>query len=233
MTTKTKISGLFSRATICVRRAGSVAIKLSPRLVLLALPLLGLMVCLAGCEQPKPATKSTESAAGATPYASSALQEGDVIRVSFEGNTNLNTLAKVQLDGSISMPLVGDVKAAGKTLPELKTDLTTRYERLLKESEISVTLVSSAAIVYVSGAVLKPGRYPMDRPLTVLDAIMEAGGFDYNRAKLSEVTVYRLENGVQQYYTVNLKRTLRGVDSSPFYLKPFDTVRVPEKTFNF
>lgn len=233
MTTKTKMFRLISHAAACLRQVGSIAIKLGHRPALVSVPLLGLMLCLAGCQQPMPASKGSDAAAGATPYASSQLQEGDVVRVTFEGNTNLNTLAKVQLDGSISMPLVGDVKAAGKTLPELKNDLTTQYARLLKENEISATLVSSAAIVYVSGAVLKPGRYPMDRPLTVLDAIMEAGGYDYNRAKLSEVTVLRLENGVQKYYTVNLKRTLSGADPSPFYLKPFDTVRVPEKTFNF
>jgi polysaccharide export outer membrane protein len=107
-----------------------------------------------------------------------------------------------------------------------------RYESILKINEINVTRVVSAASVTVSGAVLRPGRIPMERPLTAMDAVMEAGGFDPNRAKLDKVTVYRIENGQQQRYVLNLKRALRDGDPSPFYLKPFDIVHVPEKRFN-
>ena len=64
-------------------------------------------------------------------------------------------------------------------------------------------------------------------------AIMEAGGFDSARAKPSAVTVLRLENGKQRHYRIDLKAALRGNDSSPFQLKPFDIIHVPEKTFNF
>ncbi len=98
---------------------------------------------------------------------------------------------------------------------------------------MSVTIASSAASVYVSGAVLRPGRIPMERPLTALDAIMEAGGFDPNRAKPGAVTVLRLENGRQQHYDLDLKRALQGKEPTPFYLKPFDIIHVPEKVWNF
>jgi polysaccharide export outer membrane protein len=170
--------------------------------------------------------------AGAEPFSSTKLQEGDVVHVTFETETNLNTAAKVQMDGAIIMPLVGSVKAVGKTPLELQADLMRCYERILKDNQLSVTLASSAASVYVSGAVLRPGRIPMERPLTALDAIMEAGGFDSNRAKPSAVTVLRLENGQQHHYLLNLKRALQGKEPNPFYLKPFDIVHVPEKTFN-
>lgn len=160
------------------------------------------------------------------------LQEGDVIRVTFEVETNLNTIAKVQLDGTIVMPLIGTVKAVGKTPPELQAELMQAYERVLKVNQLTVGVVSSSAGVYVSGAVLRPGRIPMDRPLTALDAIMEAGGFDFTRAKPSAVTVLRIENGTQVTYRLNLKKALEGRDPRPFYLKPFDIVHVPEKVFN-
>ena len=62
---------------------------------------------------------------------------------------------------------------------------------------------------------------------------MASGGFDNSRAKLSDVTVLRLENGWQQAYHVNLKRVLEGYDQVPFYLKPFDIIYVPEKIFNY
>lgn len=160
------------------------------------------------------------------------LTAGDMIRVTFGVETNLNTTAKIQLDGQVALPLVGDVPAAGKTVAELKADLTQRYQRFLKDDEVSVSLATSSASVYVTGAVLRPGRIPMDRPLTALEAIMEAGGFD-PRANSSSVTVLRLENGQQRRHRVDLGSALKGNDPLPFWLKPFDIINVPERRFNF
>jgi polysaccharide export outer membrane protein len=72
----------------------------------------------------------------------------------------------------------------------------------------------------------------MERPLTALDAVMEAGGFDPNRARLDRVTVLRIENGQQRLYKLNLKDVIEGKATTPFYLKPFDNVHIPEKRFN-
>ncbi len=194
---------------------------------------------LTGCRSSSPAPNAylpsfNTSPAGAKSATSVRLQEGDVVRIASEGATNVNTIAKVQFDGSISLPLLGEVKVLGKTLPEVQTDLNKRYERVLQPGyDISVSLVTVAASIYVSGAVLRPGRLPMDRPMTLLEAIMEAGGFDFNRAKPSQVMVFRVEHGLQYHFKFDLKRTLQGKDSGVFYLKPFDIVHVPEKTFNF
>ena len=62
---------------------------------------------------------------------------------------------------------------------------------------------------------------------------MEAGGVDNTRAKLTGVTVLRIENGQRIARRVNLKRALDGKDPSLFYLKPYDIVYVPEKLINF
>lgn len=195
-----------------------------------------LTFCLTGCQSPKSTVppKDLEAAAAANAPASTSgrLNEGDVIRITFEADTNMNTVAKIQLEGNINLPLVGDVKAAGKTLEELKADLMQRHEKLLKVNEISVALISSASSVTVSGAVLRPGKIPMERPLTALDAIMESGGFDPNRARLDRVTVLRIEDGKQRLYKLNIKRIIEGKDTAPFYLKPFDNVHIPEKRFN-
>ena len=69
--------------------------------------------------------------------------------------------------------------------------------------------------------------------MTALEAVMEAGGFDPTRAKLSQASVLRIENGRQKAYHVNLERVLEGEEETPFYLRPFDIVHVPSKTFNF
>jgi polysaccharide export outer membrane protein len=161
------------------------------------------------------------------------LREGDVVMVTFGVETNLNTVAKIQLDGNIVMPMLGVVHAGGMTLQGLQADLKQRYAPLIKVNELTVTLTTTSASVYVSGAVLRPGRLPLDRPLTALEAIMEAGGFDFNKAKPSQVSVLRMENGKQVRYKLNLKSALKEGDTHPFQLQPFDIVHVPEKTFNF
>jgi protein involved in polysaccharide export with SLBB domain len=96
-----------------------------------------------------------------------------------------------------------------------------------------VDLISSGAIVYVSGAVLRPGPVELDHPLTVLEAVMAGGGFDNTRAKLSNVTVLRIVDGRQQVYHINLNRILAGRDDTPFYLQPYDIIYVPAKIFNY
>jgi len=171
--------------------------------------------------------------ARAANYATNSLQEGDVVSISFQYSTNFNTLQKITLDGVLNLESAGPVKAAGRTVVELQTELARLYKPQVKDDVITVRLVSSANSVYISGAVLRPGKVLMERPMTALEAIMEAGGFDPNRAKPSQVTVLRLEDGKQKTYRLNLKAALRGEDKEPFYLRPFDIVHVPTKTFNF
>ena len=200
--------------------------------LLCALVALTLTVLFSGC-QTAPVPSASAPPPTAEPYTTTILSEGDTIRVAFEADTNLTTVAKVQLDGTVTLPLIGAVKVAGMTPEQLRADLMKRYEKLLSINELTVTVLASSSSVYVSGAVLKPGRIPMDRPMTALEAIMEAGGFDLRRAKLNAVVVIRKENGQQRHYTLNLQHTLRGHDPTPFHLKPFDIIHVPEKRFNF
>ena len=75
---------------------------------------------------------------------------------------------------------------------------------------IKVTVVSSSFAVFVTGAVVRPGKISSDRALTAFDAIMEAGGFDGNRANAKEVRVVRQEDGQTKTYTLNLKTVLDG-----------------------
>lgn len=166
-------------------------------------------------------------------YSTNVVQEGDTLAITFQYSTNYNSTQKVTLDGMLSLDQVGQVKAAGSTVAHLQTELTRLYQPYAKQDYITVKLVLAATSVYITGAVVKPGKFVMERPMTALEAIMEAGGFDPYRAKLSRVVVLRLENGGQRSYRLNLKHALRGEEENPFYLKPFDIVHVPTKTFNF
>jgi protein involved in polysaccharide export with SLBB domain len=78
----------------------------------------------------------------------------------------------------------------------------------------------------VSGAVLRPGKYTSKRPLTALEAVMEAGGFDHAKADIKRVVVVRHENGEVANFVLDLSPALEGRASNPFYLKPSDIVYV-------
>jgi polysaccharide export outer membrane protein len=157
------------------------------------------------------------------------LREGDVVKITFPGAPNLNTTQAIRRDGKIALQLVGEFKAAGMTPTDMEKELLKLYAPQLQTKEVSVTVESSAFPVYVTGAVLRPGKIMSDRPLTALEAIMEAGGFDYAKANLKKVSVVRHENDRTDHFTLNLKGVLQGEKSEQFNLKPSDIVYVPER----
>ena len=114
------------------------------------------------------------------------LREGDVLKISFPGAANLNTTQPIRRDGMISMPLIGEVKAAGKTPKELEKELIELYSTQLLSKEVTVEVQSSTFPVYVSGSVLHPGKIMSDHPMTAFEAIMEAGGFRLHEGELEE-----------------------------------------------
>ena len=157
------------------------------------------------------------------------LREGDVLKISFPGSASLNTTQTIRRDGKISMTLVGDVDAAGMTPSALEKKLVDLYASQLSSKQVTVEVVSSSLTVYVTGMVLRPGKILSDHPISALEAVMEAGGFDYTKANLKDVTVIRQEGNVMKNYRVNLKDILGGKKHAPFYLKPDDIVYVPER----
>jgi len=157
------------------------------------------------------------------------LREGDVLKISFPGSSNLDTTQQIRRDGKIALALVGEVDAAGLTPDALQKKLIDLYAPQISSKEVTVAVQSSAFPVFVNGSVVHPGKIMSDHPITALEAIMEAGGFDYATANLKGVKIIRNENGVMKNFTVNLKAVLDGEDTKPFYLKPSDIVYVPER----
>lgn len=191
----------------------------------LALAMLALM-WLTGCKSPQPTFITPEDAA---PDRSIALREGDVIKVSFPGSPNLNTTQQIRRDGNVNLALVGDVKAAGLVPSALEKEILRVYGNQLLSREVSVTLESSAFSVFVTGMVVRPGKVTSDRPLTLIEAIMEAGGFDNTRANLKSILVLRREGDRMRSFTINLQPAMNGGPAIPFHLRPSDIVNVPEK----
>jgi protein involved in polysaccharide export with SLBB domain len=157
------------------------------------------------------------------------LREGDTLNISFPGSSTLDTTQQIRTDGKIVLPLVGEVIAAGKTPEELQNELLKLYEPQVAAKQVIVSVQSSTIPVYVTGAVLRPGPVTVDHPISALDAVMEAGGFDYTKANLKAVVVVRQEKDRTIKYKLNLKKALAGSGGQPFYLKPYDIVYVPER----
>ena len=158
-----------------------------------------------------------------------SLREGDVVKIAFPGAPSLDTTQQIRRDGKIALSPVGEITVVGMTPAELEKEVLKLYAAQLISKEVTVTVESSSFPVFVTGAVIRPGKISSDHPITALEAIMEAGGFDYTKANLKAVVVVRTEEGRVKNYTLNLKLALEGKQSEPFYLKPSDIIYVPEK----
>lgn len=157
------------------------------------------------------------------------LRDGDAVTISIPSSPTLDTTQQIRMDGKVVLPLVGEVTAAGKTPEELQNQLLKLYQSQVSAKEVIVTVQSPNIPVYVTGAVLRPGPITANHPISALDAIMEAGGFDYTKANARDVIVVRQEKDRTVRFKLNLKKVLAGSEGQPFYLEPYDIVFVPER----
>jgi protein involved in polysaccharide export with SLBB domain len=185
------------------------------------------LVCT-GC-QSTPPKRTLPRSVSQTP---GVLTTGDVVKISFTGAPELNQTQRIGTDGKLSLPLIGDVYAAGKSLHEIQIELTRLYKPQLQNSEVLVTLESRAVPVVVSGAVQHPGKITFERPATLLEAIMEAGGFTPD-ANLKKVSLIRIVNGEHETQIFDLRPIIRGVPTRAVYVIGGDVIYVPQKILNF
>jgi len=158
------------------------------------------------------------------------LASGDVVKLTFSAAPELNQAQKIRVDGKLSLPLVGEVDAAGKTIGQLQGELVQLYKSQLKTPEVTVSLEGSVTTVTVSGAVAKPARITFERPTTIFQAIMEAGG-PSPYGNLGHVRLVRTVNGVTKSQVFDLHRMLKGEETKPFYVRDGDIIFVPQSTF--
>jgi len=125
---------------------------------------------------------------------------------------------------------VDEVQAAGLTPEELDQHLSKLYEPHIKEPVISVIVRTLAnQRVYVAGEVTKPGLLNLQGRMTLLAAIMEAGGFDNRSAETSNIIVFRHADGKRYASSFDIKSILRSPESEELYLAPNDIVFVTRK----
>ncbi len=156
------------------------------------------------------------------------LEPGDNIEVKFRFWPKLNDVQDIRPDGKISLGLVDEVMAAGKTPLELDRHLTALYESKLKEPEITVIVRSlGRQMVHVGGEVLTPQTVPYTARMTLMDAIISAGGLINDSAHMENVIVLRHKDGKRFATSVNLRKIIENPESEPFYLAYQDVVYVP------
>jgi polysaccharide export outer membrane protein len=157
----------------------------------------------------------------------------DVLDITVWKNADLSKQVTVRPDGRISLPLIGDITAVGKTPAQLSDDISAKLKEYKENPSVSIVVkeVNSYAI-YVLGEVVKPGKYPLKSKTTLLQAITIASGFTPMAAR-NQIVVFRFaKDGGGR---IKLKASyddivLRDGSTQDIELKPGDQIVVPSET---
>ncbi len=153
---------------------------------------------------------------------------GDVLQVFVWKEPELSREVTVRPDGNLSVPLLGEVKAAGRSPEDLSRELQERLTRFVTAPVVTVSLSqANSARFFVIGLVARPGGYPLTGRVTVLQGLALAGGFR-EFAKTDKILVLR--HGARQgtAIVVNYKKFEEGAElSTNIPLQPGDTILVP------
>ncbi|MGO9316183.1 MAG: polysaccharide biosynthesis/export family protein [Terracidiphilus sp.] len=151
----------------------------------------------------------------------------DVVMVTVYKEPTLSSSLLVRPDGMISLPLLGDVKAAGKTPLQLADEVTTKLKKYVQDPNVTVILTGmNSKKVYLIGEVGRAGPLEMTPGMTLLQAIATAGGLT-PFANAKRIYILRTVDGKQQKIFVQYKKALRGDGSLNLPLNPGDTIVVP------
>jgi polysaccharide export outer membrane protein len=159
----------------------------------------------------------------------------DVVQVSVWRNPELGITAPVRPDGMISVPLVGDVQAGGRVPAEVAQDIQGKLAAFVVEPQVAVILTELRSHEYLSrvrvtGAVRQPISIPYRQGMTVLDAVLAAGGVTEFAAP-DRSNLYRKNGSGTGSYQVHLDSVLnRGDLTTNFKVAPGDVITVPERT---
>ena len=164
----------------------------------------------------------------------------DIVQVSVWRNPELGITVPVRPDGMISVPLVGDVRAGGRPPAEVAKDIQDKLAAYVRDPQVAVILTELRSHEYLSrvrvtGAVRQPVSIPFRQGMTVLDAVLAAGGLTQFAAP-DRASLYRKnkgptkDSGGTSDYQVRLDRILnRGDLTTNYTVAPGDVITVPER----
>jgi len=198
--------------------------------------LFGLAICLAlvavlsGCVKSK---LESASYSGDTPLY--LIGPGDNVDVFVWGNKELSSSAPVRPDGRVTMPLVEDVPASGKTPTMLAREMETRLSKYIKNPVVTVTVTGFVGRyseqIRVIGEAVEPQALPFREHITALDVMITVGGLT-EFASGNRATISRIVDGKQEQYLVRLDDLIKGGDvSANVDMLPGDILIIPEAWF--
>jgi polysaccharide export outer membrane protein len=192
----------------------------------------------AGSETPVPATASPAASQPAQNVEATATKahddsfvigNDDVLAINVWKEPDVSRSIPVRSDGKISLPLVGEVQATGRTPLKLEQEIAARLKNYIAEPEVTVIVQQINSQKFnILGMVSKPGSFPISNSATVLDAIALAGGFrDF--AKQKAIYILRQNaDGTQTRLPFNYKEVVKGKNPAQnIKLQPRDTIVVP------
>ena len=153
----------------------------------------------------------------------------DILAINVWKEPDLSRTAPVRPDGKVTLPLVGDIQAAGKTPQNLQHELQESLASYVAVPEVAVIVQEVRSLKFnIIGEVAKPGSYPLGESMTVLDAIAQAGGLGVY-AKSNGIYVLRLRpDGSSVKLPFHYKQVLKGTNlSQNLKLQSHDTIVVP------
>jgi polysaccharide biosynthesis/export protein len=161
------------------------------------------------------------------------LKVGDEIEFRLYYHSELNLSMAIRPDGKISFPLVGEVMAANQTPDGLSKEVSAGLARNgLRNTEATVIVRRfSEQRIYVGGEVLHPGVYNLQQPLTVMQAILQAGGLKVTARPSGALLIRAIDRNTPQLIDVNLQSknlAAKAVAGGGLILQPLDMLYVPK-----
>jgi polysaccharide export outer membrane protein len=160
----------------------------------------------------------------------------DQLQISVWHNPDLSVSVPVRPDGKITVPLIGDVDAGGQTPEQVATTIKAKLQAYVRDPQVAVILTELRSHEYLSrvrvtGAVRTPVSVPYRQGMTVLDAVLAAGG-PTEFAAPDRTELYREGKGGTTPYAVRLDKVLQRGDLTTNYpLQPGDVITVQQRTF--
>jgi len=180
--------------------------------------------------QAAPAAQPAAPASGtATDDANYIIGIDDLLSISVWKEAEISRVVPVRSDGKISLSLVGEVTAGGKTPKELKAEITEKLKSYISEPEVTVIVQEMRSKKFnILGMVVRPGSFPLTGSMTVLDSLSVAGGFRDFAKKKAIYVLRKKADGTDERLPFNYNDVIKGKNNEQnVKLMPGDTVVVP------
>jgi polysaccharide export outer membrane protein len=199
------------------------------------LALLLLTIAIGGCHRYGELPQAQQVSSDATPSPSYVIGPGDGLNIFVWRNQDLTTTVTVRPDGRISVPLIEDLPAAGKTPTELARDMERRLSRFVRDPVVTVILTNFvgpyAQQVRVVGEATRPQALPYRDSMSIMDVMIQVGGLTQFASGNRTVIVRRVD-GHDQYFRVRLDDLLKDGDiTANVNMLPGDVVVIPQSWF--